>query len=356
MGRIVKLGLGLYRHMLTEDNFKFAQQAGCTAIVAHLANYYADILPATDGNKNYGEVRKADPIWSLESLLTLKEEMNKYELEFYGIENFNPGDWYDVLLDGPLREQQMEHLKQIIRDVGKAGIKTFGYNFSIAGVWGHSKNPVARGGAISSSFLASELPIDKEIPVGQVWNMTYEKNDSGKTIGKISAEELWDRFDRFMKEMAPVAEEAGVILAAHPDDPPMKELRGTARLVYQPELYQKLLDTVPSKYNQLEYCLGSVQEMSTGDSYEYLDKYLKEGKISYIHFRNVKGKVPDYHEVFVDEGDLDMIRCVEILKANHFEGVLVPDHTPQMTSDAPWHAGMAYALGYMKGIINTLER
>lgn len=352
----MKLGLGLYRHMLTDENFQFAQQAGCEAIIAHLANYYEDILPATDGEVNYGTVRMEDPIWELDNLIALKEKMATYGLEFYGIENFSPGDWYDVLLDGPKRATQMERLKEIIRNVGKAGIKTFGYNFSIAGVWGHSKKPVARGNAISSSFSADELPIDLPIPTGEVWNMTYATEENGTPVGKVSSEELWSRLERFLEEILPVAEEAGVTLALHPDDPPMPELRQTSRLVYQPQYYQKLLDLVPSESNMLEYCLGSIQEMAEGDTYEALDWYASQQKISYVHFRNVKGKVPEYHEVFLDEGDIDMIRCMKILKEHQFEGVLIPDHTPQMTCDAPWHAGMAFALGYMRAIMQMLEK
>ena len=75
----------------------------------------------------------------------------------------------------------------------------------------------------------------------------------------------------------------------------------------------------------------------------------------YVHFRNVKGKVPRYHEVFVDEGDLDMFQALRALHRVGYDGVLIPDHTPQMSCDAPWHAGMAYALGYMKAALQTIE-
>ena len=89
---------------------------------------------------------------------------------------------------------------------------------------------------------------------------------------------------------------------------------------------------------------------------DYLEQYIVQDKISYVHFRNVKGKVPCYDEVFVDEGDIDMFRVLRQLKRGHFNGVLVPDHTPLMTCAAPWHAGMAYALGYMKAAFQMLER
>jgi len=85
-----------------------------------------------------------------------------------------------------------------------------------------------------------------------------------------------------------------------------------------------------------------------------LDKYSRQDNIAYIHFRNVRGKAPHYQETFIDEGDIDMLKALSILKDNNFDGVLVPDHTPGMTCDAPWHAGMAYALGFIKAGLKGL--
>ena len=95
--------------------------------------------------------------------------------------------------------------------------------------------------------------------------------------------------------------------------------------------------------------------MTEGNVYDAIDTYTKQGAIGYVHFRNVRGQVPEYHEVFIDEGDVDMVRAMRIYKKNGYEGVMIPDHTPRMVCDAPWHAGMAYALGYMRGIIHMLE-
>jgi mannonate dehydratase len=95
--------------------------------------------------------------------------------------------------------------------------------------------------------------------------------------------------------------------------------------------------------------------MSEGGVYEAIDRYSRQDAIAYVHFRNVRGKVPRYHEVFVDEGDLDMMRALRILHRNGYDGVLIPDHTPQMSCAAPWHAGMAFALGYMKAAIQAVQ-
>jgi mannonate dehydratase len=145
-------------------------------------------------------------------------------------------------------------------------------------------------------------------------------------------------------------------MALHPDDPPADMLRNTARLVNQPGKYQRVLDLNPSRANALEFCLGSLQEMREGDVLESIAQYGRQNKIAYVHFRNVRGKVPFYQEVFVDEGDLDMLSAIQALRDVGFDGVIIPDHTPEMSCGAPWHAGMAYALGYMKAALQMSER
>jgi mannonate dehydratase len=178
-------------------------------------------------------------------------------------------------------------------------------------------------------------------------------------LPSISQDELWLRLRRFLEDVIPVAEDSGVRLAAHPDDPPMPTMRQQPRLVYQPHMYQRLIDLAPSSSNTLELCVGTLAEMTEGNIYEAVDQYSKQGRIAYIHLRNVVGKVPHYRETFIDEGDVDMVRILAILHGNGFDGVVIPDHTPQMTCSAPWHAGMAHTLGFMlaaKAMIESSQR
>ncbi|MBZ0295340.1 MAG: mannonate dehydratase [Anaerolineae bacterium] len=351
----MKLGLGLYRSMLTRENFQFARQAGATHLVVHLVDYFrdADSLSTSSGGDTWGITRNQDKLWTYEELRDLKAAINDAGLEWEAIENFDPSHWHDILLDGPRKAEQMENVKTIIRNIGKAGIPIMGYNFSIAGVWGRTPT-LARGGASSVGFIEADAPPQAPIPNGTVWNMIYDPDAAPGDIGTITSEQLWQRLTDFLEEIIPVAEEAGVRMAAHPDDPPLPTVRNTARLVYQPDMYQRLLDIVPSDNNMLEFCLGSLAEMTEGDVHEATERYSSQGKLAYIHFRNVRGKVPNYHEVFVDEGDIDMYRILRTLRDNHFDGVLIPDHTPQMTCDAPWHAGMAYAMGWMRAAMQTV--
>jgi mannonate dehydratase len=361
----MKVGLGLYRHMLTREYYDFARQAGCTHVVVHLVDYFNQgSIPANSTNPRgnqptgakyapWGVAGDPEKLWTVDELTKLRKEIEDAGLVLEAIENLDPAHWHDILLDGPKRSEQIEKVKTIVRRIGEAGIPILGYNFSLAGVCGRVTTPSGRGGALT---LGMDGPSDEEpVPNGMVWNMIYDQGAAPGTLPEVSHDELWQRLQRFLEDIIPVAEASGVRLAAHPDDPPMPTMRGQSRLVYQPRMYQRLLDAVPSPANALEFCVGTLAEMTEGNIYETVDRYSRQGKLAYVHLRNVTGKVPHYRETFIDEGDVDMIRILTILNKNHFSGLLIPDHTPQMSCAAPWHAGMAHTLGYILAVKAMLE-
>jgi len=347
----IKLGFGFYRHLLNEENFRFARQCGATHAVVHLVDYFgydhSGGINQPVGKSSWGQAGGSDEYWTVESLTKLKSDLEDSGLTLAAIENFDPAHWHDILLDGPRKAEQFDKIKQIIRNLGAAGIPVMGYNFSIAGVASRVEGPFARGQALS---VGMEGVDETPIPNGMVWNMIYDPDAPEGTLPSITHEALWHRLTAFLHEIVPVAEQAGVRLAAHPDDPPAAFVRGQPRLVYQQSMYQQLLDIYPSKANALEFCLGSLAEMTEGDLYETTRKHAENGDIAYIHFRNVVGKVPNYREGFIDDGDIDMKRIIDILNEAGFDEVLIPDHTPLMSCESSWHAGMAYAMGYMKAL------
>jgi mannonate dehydratase len=200
-----------------------------------------------------------------------------------------------------------------------------------------------------------EGPLDTPIPLGMVWNMVYDPAAPQGELPRASHDELWRRLADFLNECLPTAEAAGVRLAAHPDDPPMPSVRGQPRLVYQPELYQKLIDINPSPSNQLECCVGTLAEMPAGDVYDAVDRYSRQRRIAYVHLRNVRGKVPNYRETHIDDGDVDVPRIFRILAKNKFRGIVIPDHAPLLSCDAPWHSGMAFAMGYLSACLKAVD-
>lgn len=353
---MTKLGFGLYRHQLDPDGLAFARQAGATHVVVHLVDYFNQAGTGNPANNQptgdlagWGVAGARDSLWTVGELSEIKERIEAAGLTWFAIENFDPGHWYDILLDGPKRDRQIEDVKSMVRAVGEVGIPVIGYNFSLGGVAARETGRFARGGATSVGMLGK---VDQTpIPLGMVWNMVYDQNAPEGVLPTITRDELWARIGYFLDEVLPVAEKAGVALALHPDDPPAETVRSQPRLVNSKTAYDRLLAIRDSESNKLEFCLGSLAETPDGNLYDTVEKYAASGDIAYVHFRNVTGRVPQYTETFADDGDIDLMRVMRILRDNDFEGVVIPDHAPLMSCDAPWHAGMAFAMGFMSAAL-----
>ena len=175
----MKIGLGLYRHMLTRDYYDFARQSGCTHVVVHLVDYFnksasnpRNNQPSGGKYEPWGVAGDPEKLWTVEDLKQLRSEIEDAGLVLSAIENLDPAHWHDILLDGPKRPQQIEKVKSIIRHMGEAGIPVLGYNFSLAGVCGRVTAPLGRGHAVT---LGMDGPAeDVPIPNGMIWNMVYD--------------------------------------------------------------------------------------------------------------------------------------------------------------------------------------
>ncbi len=148
----MKLGLGLYRHMLHQDYYAFAVQTGCTHVVAHLVDYFRggssnprNNQPTGGKDQPWGVAGDPDKLWTLQELVSLKREIEAAGLKLEAIENLDPAHWHDILLDGPKRALHIENVKTVLRRMGEAGIPVLGYNFSIAGVCGRDPRTVRPG-------------------------------------------------------------------------------------------------------------------------------------------------------------------------------------------------------------------
>ncbi len=351
----MKLAAIFHRSFISRDNFRFARQAGCTHLVLHLVERVQGLPMYQADDFCFGFSRANGQMWSYGEIESIQRMATEEGLAIEALENLDPSFLCDIMLDGPDKKQQIESLKGLLRTMGQLKIPLLGYDFSLAGVWGRINGPFARGQAIVPAYIEDQLPEQKPLALGTLNNIVYDPDAPAGTIPPISHDELWERLTYFLRELIPVAEEEGVRLAAHPDDPPVPMLRQTPRILCDPTGMQRVLDAMPSPSNTLRLCAGTVQEMPGVDVYEVADKFSKQGKISYVHCRNVRGKVPHYSEVFIDEGDIDIFRLLRTLRDNGFDGAVIPDHTPQMTCNAPWHAGMAHAFGYLRAAITAIE-
>ena len=336
----MKLGLNLKAHQWDDGHLRLARQLGCESVVAWMP------LPPGDG------------VWHVADLRRIKTQANAHGLELAAIENLPPAHWDKILLGEPGRDQQMANVAQTVRNLGIAGIPCLGYYFSVVGVWGHRpKEPNGRGGASLKSFDLSNIPTHEPPNNQNIWiNTTLAHRDSRRTIPRVGEDSMWERLTYFLKNLVPVAEESGVKLAAHPEDPPVPELRGIHRCLHNVEALRRLVEIAPSPSNCLEFCQGTVSEIPGHDVIKTIRHFASQRKIAYVHFRNVSATVPKFEGVFIDEGRVDMIAAMKAYHTSGFDGTIVPDHTPELSYDCPWEIGMAYALGYMRACLQAAEK
>ncbi|RYE59996.1 MAG: D-mannonate dehydratase, partial [Oxalobacteraceae bacterium] len=132
----MRVGMSLFGKTLNEDGARYAAQLGVSDVVLHPTDYArncdnSSYLAGGVGPIN-GDCIDA-PLWTFETLADLVAMLARHDIRPAAIENVSPNFWSDILLDGPNKRRQMDGMKQLIRDVGRAGIPVLGYNFSIAG-------------------------------------------------------------------------------------------------------------------------------------------------------------------------------------------------------------------------------
>jgi mannonate dehydratase len=170
-----------------------------------------------------------------------------------------------------------------------------------------------------------------------------------------SEDEMWSRMETFLTTVIPVAEKAGVRMALHPDDPPVPEpLGGVAQICSTLPQFRRILEVAPSNSNALLFCQGCMTELLGEGVYQAIAEMASKGKIVWVHFRNVRGQIPRFTEVFIDEGDIDMRRAMEIYRDNGFNGPYMMDHTPTFPQKEAGWAGKAYAIGYIRALIQMV--
>ena len=247
--------------------------------------------------------------------------------------------WDEVSLALEDRDEKIEAWCGLLRSMGEVAIPTLGYNFKPAGNFRTKSVPPGRGGARYSTFDYGKLMEDPP----------YYPDKA------ISEEKILENIRYFLERVIPVAEENGVRMALHPDDPPIPEpLAGAARIVSTLEQYHHIFDMVPSRSNAMLFCQGCVAEMGVNVCDAIRDIGGRD-RIVYVHFRNIRGGPRSFQEVFVDEGDQDMYEAMQTYKEVGFEGPFMMDHTPGFPNpDSTVWAGRAFAVGYMRALIQAV--
>lgn len=339
-----KIRLGMVMRAAEDEKLAFAAQLGMDTIVL--------AAPSLNGKGAYGAERsnrsafdapgEPQPVtqWDAMELLQLRKHVESFGLTLEIIQNV-PLHWLENSLLGlPGRDGEIERYQNTLRALGAAGVGTISYNWMPGRVWRTSMSETGRGGATVNSYdhqLAARMPLSH-----------------GRSF---SQDDLREAYTYFIRAVLPVAEEAGVTLALHPDDPPVQELGGVSRLFNSLEAHKWALEELaPSPNHKLTFCMGSWAEMGVDTMLAGMRYFGERGKLSYLHFRNVRGAVPAFRETFHDEGDVDMAGAMNLLLDVGFDGVLVDDHVPEMPGDSHWkHRGHAFACGYIRGLLQAAE-
>lgn len=241
-------------------------------------------------------------------------------------------------------ESQIADFKKLIQLMSDAGMNVLCYNWMPDEDWQRTSCEVLeRGGSKVTEFNLAN--------VGR--NVT---DADGKPPQPTPAPQLWENLERFLNDVLPVAEKAGVKLALHPDDPPLPELLGQSRIIHSNAALKKVTELVPSPSNGVCYCVGSLHP--AGEDVIAGIKQLGEN-IFFVHARNVRGKASHFVETWHDNGEIDMPAVVRALKGIGYKGTLRPDHAPSMageTNETPGYAmlGRLYAAGYLRGVMQAV--
>lgn len=306
-------------------------------------------------------------VWSSESISKLKADIEAAGLIFDIVESVPVHE--DIKLGKPTRDKYIENYNENIRRLAEAGVKVICYNFMPVFDWTRTQlYKELEDGSTALVYYKDQLekmdPLTGELSLPG-WDSSYKKEDLKELFdeySKVDKETLWGNLKYFLEKIIPVAEENDVCMAIHPDDPPF-DIFGLPRIITNENNIDRFLKLVDSKNNGLTLCTGSLGCVKSNNIYEMIDKYSAQGRIHFMHVRNVKILDDGSFEESAhcsDCGSLDIVKIMKILHKNNFEGYLRPDHGRMIWGETGRAGYGLYdrALGasYINGIWETLEK
>jgi mannonate dehydratase len=265
-------------------------------------------------------------------------------LMIYGFGNWDVHNQDAIVLNLPGRDAKIEQYKQHLRALGRAGIPYTTYAHMANGIWSTAPEQT-RGGAPARGFDLAQAESGHWRDLRYFMPLSHGR--------AYTEDEIWENFSYFIGEVAPVAEEAGVRIGIHPDDPPGVDLAGVPRCIFGNFVgYQRALEIADSPNVGVCFCVGCWLEggklMGNG-TLESIRAFAEQGKLFKVHFRNVDAPLPHFVETFVDDGYMDMYKVMRELRAVGFNGVAIADHIPTMVGGP--RVSTAYTIGYMKALL-----
>lgn len=314
--------------------------------LATVLNPLSDQNLALAAQAGVDEVVIRCPREDLGSIASTQERVRSFGLDVGVVEGSLP---IDAIKLGRDDGSEIAEMIRLIGILGDLGIRIVCYNFMAGTDWLRtSVDTLDRGGAKVTAFDLAKAE-EARIP-----GRTESAED--QLAAGISAPELWTNLERFLTEVIPHAERAGVVLAMHPDDPPLPKLFGNERIMYNVDAFTRLVGLVPSPANAIAFCQGTFSEMGIDipGAIETLGDH-----IAYVHFRDVRGGPERFVETWQDNGQTDMVAAMRAYRQVGFDGPMRPDHVPTMAGEegTPGYTmlGRLYAFGYIRGLMQATE-
>lgn|SRR5450759_5360515 len=269
-------------------------------------------------------------------------------LKVYGFGSFSVHNQDAIVLNLPNRDAKIEEYKAHLRNLASAGIPYTTYAHMANGIWS-TEPEYTRGKALARAF---------DLPKAEVGHWIEAEYHMPLTHGReYTQDEIWNNYSYFIKQVVPVAEEAGVRIGIHPDDPPVPELGGVPRCIFSSfDGYKRALEIADSPNVGICLCVGCWLEggaLMGKDVIDTIHYFGEKKKLFKVHFRNVSQPLPHFVEAFLDDGYMDMYEVMKALMDVNFDGVIIADHIPQMTADR--RVGTAFSIGYMKALLERVQ-
>jgi len=246
--------------------------------------------------------------WQEEEIRGRIEKLKAGGLTLY---NLMIGGFPNTIYGRPGRDEEIEKVQQSIRAAGKAGLAVVEYNFyAHRAMEGYYEVPVRAG----SGYTGFDYDKMKDLP-------PLERE------GAHNLDEMWNNVAYFLKAVIPVAEQSGVRMALHPNDPPAPVSRGSQQIMGTVAGWKKLVGIVNSPSNGITFDCGVTREMGE-NPVEVGRWFASRDRINHVHFRNVRVEKPyeKYAEVFLDEGQVDMFSVMKELVRNKYTRTVYPEH------------------------------
>ena len=280
-----------------------------------------------------------DP-WRFETLSSIVSGLASAGLRVVGLEG-DPFDMSPIKEGTASREEALARYRELLESMGRLDIRLLCYNFMVGTGWSRTGVRLGRGGAKATYFSLAEVTAPPEL--------------------RLSADQVWDNYERFVKSVMPTAEKCGIRMGLHPDDPCLPSLGGYARIFGSVEAYDRAYALYPSPSNAVTFCQANFKLM--GVDLEATARHFGD-RIAFIHVRDVEGNKTDFTELFHDQGTTDQFALMRVYRSLGLDVPVRGDHVPEMESDRRldencipgyFTMGRLFANGYLKALLKGTE-